>query len=185
MTRRRPSSDEIYQSALQKARALDTRLNEVRQKLAADLAHAKSWLDSQSISVEDFSQFCEYVKEFAARLPQACGQRFLFDTAFIRALAADFGWAHELAFDILSVWTCGAAYLACFTDYLDHERPNPYLIEPTHPPYSVRAEALIKAARHLGLEAYTTGLTHVVHSWDQSNWTAKKDKHFIGLSNHA
>jgi hypothetical protein len=73
--------------------------------------------------------------------------------------------------------------LACFTDYLVHERPDPYLIEPTHPPYSVRAEALIKAARQLGLEVYTTDLTHVVYSWDESNWTAKKDNHFIGLNN--
>ena len=43
------------------------------------------------MSDEDFLRFCEYVTEFAARLPQTCGQRFSFDTAFIRSLAGDFG----------------------------------------------------------------------------------------------
>jgi hypothetical protein len=57
------------------------------------------------------------------------------------------------------------------------------MIEPTHPPYCMRAEALIEAARQLGLEAHTTGLRHVVHSWDESNWADKKDNHFIGLNN--
>ena len=287
-------------------RALDTRLSEVGEKLSADLAQAKSWFDSKSMSDDHFTRFCGYVTEFAARLPQTCGPRFLFDAAFIRSLALDFGskfpdsemvipcygrtwayeqvpmasdreashghvvhliyfagedhieeidllsypwlahewghyimlrhdssfshsfqgklneiinllrlsaiphrgsvlaksqehiqelvrfwtptaehhnWAHELALDLLSVWTCGPAYLACIKDYLAHEQPDPYLIEPTHPPYSVRAEALLKAAKQLGLGAYTTGLMDVVHSWDGSKWTARKDNHFIGLNN--
>jgi hypothetical protein len=306
LTRRKVSSDEVFKNALQRVGALDTRLNEVGEKLSADLAQAKSWLDSKSMSDDDFSRFCVYVTEFAARLPQTCGPRFLFDTAFIRSLARDFAselppsgmilpwyerewgyerlemawegdashahvihlihfpgqdrtedinllaypwmahewghyimfrhdlsfsqdfqsrfgeitnslrrsaipyrgflraksqehiqelvrfwtptadhrnWAHELALDLLSLWTCGPAYLACFKDYLAHRRPDPYMIEPTHPPYSVRAEALVKAARQLGLEAYTTGLARVVASWDESNWTTKKDNHFIGLNN--
>jgi hypothetical protein len=57
------------------------------------------------------------------------------------------------------------------------------MIEPTHPPYSVRAEALVKAATQLGIDAYTTGLRRVVHSWDESNWAARKDNHFISLNN--
>jgi hypothetical protein len=274
--------------------------------LSADLEQAKSWFDSKSMSDDHFTRFCGYVTEFAARLPQTCGQRFLFDAAFIRSLAMDFGselpvaemvipryqkgwgyeqlpmawerdashghvihliylegedrvedidllsypwlahewghyimlrhdssfsqsfqgklneiinllrlsatpyrgpvlaksqehiqelvrfwtptadhhnWAHELALDLLSLWTCGPAYLACFKDYLADLQPDPYMIEPTHPPYSVRAEALIKAAKQLGVGAYTSGLMHVVHSWDESKWAVRKDNHFIGLNN--
>ncbi len=285
---------------------LDTRLNEIAQKLSADLGQAKSWFDSKSMSDDDFSRYCVYVTEFAARLPQTCGPRFLFDTAFIRSLARDFAselpqsgmimpryegewgyvglpmacegnashahvihlihfpgrdriedidllaypwiahewghyimfrhdlsfsqdfksrfgeftnslrrsaiayrgflqaksqehiqelvrywtptddhrnWAHELALDLLSVWTCGPAYLACFKDYLANKQPDPYMIEPSHPPYSIRAEALIMAAKRLGLAAYTNGLMQVVHSWDESKWAEKRDNHFIGLNN--
>ncbi|MFZ0964198.1 MAG: hypothetical protein WAO35_25310 [Terriglobia bacterium] len=92
-------------------------------------------------------------------------------------------WAHELAIDLLSLWTCGPAYLACFEDYLRKKRPNPYMIEQSHPPYAVRTEALIEGARQLGLGAYTSGLTSTVGDWDKSNWRIEKDNHFIGLNN--
>lgn len=92
-------------------------------------------------------------------------------------------WAHELSIDLLSLWTCGPAYLACFEDYLRKKRPNPYMIEQSHPPYSVRAEALIEGARQLGLGAYTSGLMGIVVEWDKSKWHVEKDNHFIGLDN--
>lgn len=93
-------------------------------------------------------------------------------------------WAHELAIDLLSLWTSGPAYLACFRDHLDQQRPNPYMIDQSHPPYSVRAEALIEGARQLGLGAYTFGLTSIVAGWDKSNWHVEKDNHFVSLNNN-
>jgi len=92
-------------------------------------------------------------------------------------------WAHELAIDLLSLWTCGPAYLACFGDHLESQRPNPYMVEQSHPPYSVRAEALIEAARLLGLEGYTIRLSEIEASWEDSEWHDKRDNHFIGLNN--
>ena len=92
-------------------------------------------------------------------------------------------WAHELAIDLLSLWTCGPVYLACMENHLTNDRPNPYLIDQSHPPYAVRAEALIKGAQQLGLGAYTSGLKSIVAGWDKSRWHLQKDNHFIALAN--
>lgn len=91
-------------------------------------------------------------------------------------------WAHELAIDLLSLWTCGPAYLACFEDCLVKERPNPYAIDQNHPPYSVRAEALVEGAEQLGLGAYARGLRNVVAGWDISRPHPKRDNRFVRLT---
>ncbi len=92
-------------------------------------------------------------------------------------------WAHELAIDLISLWICGPVYLHCMENHLTNDYPNPYLIDQGHPPYAVRAEALIKGAQQLGLGAYTTGLKGVVAGWDTSKWHLKEDNHFIALAN--
>lgn len=92
-------------------------------------------------------------------------------------------WAHELAIDLLSLWTCGPAYLDCMENHLRNDSPNPYLIDQSHPPYAVRAEALIKGAQQLGLGVYTGGLQRIVAGWDTSKWHSRKDNHFIALAN--
>lgn len=91
-------------------------------------------------------------------------------------------WAHELAIDLLSLWTCGPAYLACFEDHLVDELPDPYLIDQGHPPYAVRVQALIEGAKQIGLKGHTNGLSGVVATWDKSKWYQKKDNHFLALA---
>lgn len=91
-------------------------------------------------------------------------------------------WAHELAIDLLSLWTCGPAYLACFEDCLVKERPDPYMVDQNHPPYSVRAKALVEGAEQLGLGAYARGLRKVVAGWDKSKLHPKRDNRFVRLT---
>jgi hypothetical protein len=92
-------------------------------------------------------------------------------------------WAHELAIDLISLWICGPAYLRCMANHLTNDYPNPYWIDQGHPPYAIRAQALINGACQLGLGAFTTGLKTVVAGWDSSKWQSKKDNRFIALAN--
>ncbi len=91
-------------------------------------------------------------------------------------------WAHELAIDIVSVWTCGPAYLDCFQDVVDNPDLNPYKITSTHPPYSIRAEALIKASGELGLEKYSTNLRSLAEGWRNSRWKRRRDNRYFALT---
>jgi len=69
--------------------------------------------------------------------------------------ANHFNWAHEIAMDVIALWTTGPAYLATFHDILEDEELNPYLVGQSHPPYEIRANALIDASNRLGWENYT------------------------------
>jgi hypothetical protein len=68
-------------------------------------------------------------------------------------------WAHEIAFDILALWTCGPAFLNAFCATLEEGKPDPFIKRQDHPPYIVRAAALLYAGRQLGLRRYQNGLT--------------------------
>src|SRR5712691_5868169 len=57
--------------------------------------------------------------------------------------ANHYNWAHEIAMDVIALWTTGPAYLATFHDILEDEELNPYLVGQSHPPYEIRANALI------------------------------------------
>lgn len=65
-------------------------------------------------------------------------------------------WAHELAIDLVALWACGPAYLACFEDTVEHQRP--YDITQDHPPYAVRLDALVDCGRKLGFVDHCNGL---------------------------
>ena len=60
--------------------------------------------------------------------------------------ANHYNWAHEIAMDVIALWTTGSAYLATFHDILEDEDLNPYLVGQSHPPYEIRANALIDAS---------------------------------------
>jgi hypothetical protein len=91
-------------------------------------------------------------------------------------------WAHELAIDLISLWTCGPAYLACFQDVVESPDINPYEITQTHPPYAVRADALIVGAQRIGLMDFTPNLQRVTEDWRRSQWKRLRDSRFLSFS---
>jgi hypothetical protein len=91
-------------------------------------------------------------------------------------------WAHELAIDLISVWTCGPAYLACFQDAVEKQSMNPYEVTETHPPFAVRADALITAAKRLGLQKYTGNLQRLTDEWRRPKWMNRRDSRFLSLA---
>lgn len=91
-------------------------------------------------------------------------------------------WAHELTIDLISLWTCGPAYLACFHDVVQNPEINPYEVTPTHPPYATRAEALINGAARRGLQEFTADLKRLLKEWSGSRWKRRKDNRFVALA---
>jgi hypothetical protein len=91
-------------------------------------------------------------------------------------------WGHELTIDLIALWTCGPAYLACFVDAVEDPNINPYEITQSHPPYALRAEALMQGAELLGLSRYTTKLRHLTQSWQRSQWRKNLSNRFLALS---
>jgi hypothetical protein len=91
-------------------------------------------------------------------------------------------WAHELAIDLIALWTCGPAYLATFQDEVEQPRTNPYEITQDHPPYEVRRRALVVASRDLRFYNYAEGLVAVGEGWAGSNWRRARDNRFSALA---
>jgi hypothetical protein len=91
-------------------------------------------------------------------------------------------WAHELAIDIIALWTCGPAYLACFKNEVEQPGTNPYKITQEHPPYDVRLSALVDAAQNLGLDRYTEKLSEVRMGWVITDWYKKRSNRFLALA---
>ena len=89
-------------------------------------------------------------------------------------------WAHELAIDLVALWTCGPAYLACFEDTVEHQQP--YHITQDHPPYAVRLEALVHCARKLGFDEYCNGLEKLRANWAKSQTDGGKNNRFLALA---
>ncbi len=58
-------------------------------------------------------------------------------------------WAHEIAFDVCALWTCGPAFLGAFHNTLRDLNPDPFIKKQDHPPYIVRVAALIDAGEKL------------------------------------
>jgi hypothetical protein len=96
--------------------------------------------------------------------------------------ANHYNWAHEIAVDVIALWTTGPAYLATFQDTLENEAPNPYQVGQSHPPYEVRANALIDASGRLGWEDYTHGLSERVAYWRQSHWREERNNRYVACA---
>ena len=88
--------------------------------------------------------------------------------------ADHYNWAHEIAVDVISVWTCGPAYLAALHDVMEHSDVNPYQLGKSHPPYEVRTKAMIEAANQLGWAYYTGDTQGLIEGWPGTDWA--KDK---------
>ncbi|HWE36675.1 MAG TPA: hypothetical protein VG406_08915 [Isosphaeraceae bacterium] len=77
-------------------------------------------------------------------------------------------WSHEIAVDVIALWTCGPAYLATLQDILEAEGLDPYQIGKSHPPYEVRSKALLFASDKLGWAYYTDGIRRQMDAWRNS-----------------
>jgi len=91
-------------------------------------------------------------------------------------------WAHELTIDLISLWSCGPAYLACFHDVVERTDVNPYEVSETHPPYAVRSDALTKGAVQMGLARFAGNLEHLPKTWQRSRWKSHRDSKFLALA---
>jgi hypothetical protein len=67
-------------------------------------------------------------------------------------------WAHEIAMDIVALWSCGPAYLGAFLDEVERENVDMFQVSTVHPPYCVRISAILYACSFLKLEEYAVGL---------------------------
>jgi hypothetical protein len=96
--------------------------------------------------------------------------------------ANHYNWAHELAMDVIALWTTGPAYLATFQDTLEDEALNPYQVGQSHPPYEVRANALIDASHRLDWEGAAQGLRKQVTHWGRSPWRKERNNRYVAYA---
>jgi hypothetical protein len=89
--------------------------------------------------------------------------------AFWTPTIDQFNWAHEIAVDVLSLWLCGPAYLAALQDVMEADGLDPYQLGQSHPPYEIRARALINAAAQLGWAYYTGAIQNLVDRWSAAS----------------
>jgi len=73
-------------------------------------------------------------------------------------------WAHEIAFDVFALWTCGPAFINAFHNTLRDRNPDPFIKLQDHPPYVVRVAALISAAKKLHFGGYLGQISGTHHA---------------------
>lgn len=91
-------------------------------------------------------------------------------------------WAHEMAVDLVALWSCGPAYLKAFQHYVESADVDPFLIAPVHPPYAFRVDMLLDACERLNLLRYTTGLERVRSRWRRSGRGRARDNLYSALT---
>jgi hypothetical protein len=89
-------------------------------------------------------------------------------------------WSHEIAADIVALWSCGPAFLAAYDD--SPEDKNPYFIDKVHPPYETRSIAIIEAAKRLGWGSHVDSLTERIDEWAETDNDERNDV-FLALGN--
>lgn len=91
-------------------------------------------------------------------------------------------WAHEMAMDIVALWTCGPAFLAAFQDEIEDKTKDPYHLDNIHPPYAVRAIALLRASKALGWTSHAKGIEGIKGEWRKSKWARRVDNDYLALA---
>jgi hypothetical protein len=93
-------------------------------------------------------------------------------------------WAYELAIDILALWLTGPAYLAAFIDETDKPGIDPFLLQ-DHPPYQLRAQALVLVANRIGWQKHCDALNQLLSNWWTSQQTRRTPEvnRYVALSN--
>jgi hypothetical protein len=87
-------------------------------------------------------------------------------------------WAHEVAVDIVALWTGGPAYLDAYRRTVEERELNPFTIVEHHPPYGARAAALVEAAERLGWGAYAVSLRGAIDGWRRDATRLGRDNAF-------
>jgi hypothetical protein len=88
-----------------------------------------------------------------------------------------------MTIDIITLWTCGPAYLAAFHDVVENPDINPPKIDENHPPYELRASTLIGVAERLGWNAHTGRLTQIMVDWRKSRWRSQRTNRYVAFAN--
>lgn len=89
-------------------------------------------------------------------------------------------WSHEIAADVVALWSCGPAFLAAYDDSL--EKGNPYFIDEIHPPYETRSIAIVEAAKRLGWGSHVDSLAGRIDEWVETDNDERNDV-FLALGN--
>lgn len=76
-------------------------------------------------------------------------------------------WAHEIAADMVALWTCGPAFVAAFEDVVGERDVDPFHVGQTHPPYSTRLQAVMNGARELGWCSELTEVERIAAAWER------------------
>lgn len=79
-------------------------------------------------------------------------------------------WSSEMMNDLIALWSLGPAYFYNFENHLkDNSGQNPYEIVQSHPPLTLRVEAMIKAGEILGWQSEVNRLLELLKEW-RSSW---------------
>lgn len=101
---------------------------------------------------------------------------------FWRPVLTQKNWAHEMAMDIVALWTCGPAFTDAFFDKVEDRRRDPYRVEDEHPPYAVRAMGILKATKFLGWVKDADRITKLLTKWRKSQWAKNVDNDYLALA---
>ena len=88
-------------------------------------------------------------------------------------------WSHEIAIDVVALWSAGPAFLAAYDDVLEDKEP--FVVNEIHPPYHLRTMALLEAARRLGLRPHLSALTQRLDEWNTSREENEPDNSYEDL----
>jgi len=91
-------------------------------------------------------------------------------------------WIHELAVDLIALWSCGPAFLAAMTDAVDSPRVDPFLAESVHPPYALRLRILCLGAQEIGWANEALGLASLLAKWEQQGQAIVNHNHYIAVA---
>ena len=91
-------------------------------------------------------------------------------------------WAHEIAVDVIALWTCGPAFLAAMQDVLEQDGVDPYEITLGHPPYEVRAKVLVEVSEALGWEQEARPIESLLEKWKQSTNATRRTNAYLTLT---
>jgi hypothetical protein len=87
-------------------------------------------------------------------------------------------WIHEIAVDIIALWSCGPAFLAAMMDVA--ENSEPFLVDSPHPPYALRLKMLALCAENLGWQKEAQSLVELESQW-ASVQTVKSHNRYLTL----
>lgn len=91
-------------------------------------------------------------------------------------------WGHEMAMDIVALWASGPSFLAAFQDKVEDKSCDPYRVDKVHPPYAVRAMALLRASKILGWMDEARGIKDLIRNWRKSSWARQVDNSYMALT---